>query len=122
MFAFERIPDAVRVALLHGGVGRPQLTRIAQAVLEQLGGAWPGDPREGVALATDCLLAAWEEQPLDLHLAAHLLALQEKFQCLPAAQAQFLRFCVRQPAPDGDAVEGLLRRSCPSDRRWRRAW
>jgi glycosyltransferase involved in cell wall biosynthesis len=120
MFAFERIPDAVRVALLHGGVGRPQLTRIAQAVLEQLGGAWPGDPREGVALATDCLLAAWEEQPLDLHLAAHLLALQEKFQCLPAAQAQFLRFCVRQPTPDGDAVEGLLRRSCPSDKAYKR--
>ncbi|NCC25773.1 MAG: glycosyltransferase family 2 protein [Deltaproteobacteria bacterium] len=87
-----KLPPTVRDALLVGSEGKIHLMGLAQACMQDLGGA--GQMRFRLDLAIDLLISAWAKDPLDGQLAGQLLELNEKWPFLNPDRAEMLRAVV----------------------------
>ncbi|MFP5222920.1 MAG: glycosyltransferase [Acidobacteriota bacterium] len=73
-FDWAVLPDNLRYGLLLGGVGKPHLTGLARAALNDTA---------TLGLGLDLLLAAWEAGPLDGALAGALVSMDGRARFLP---------------------------------------
>lgn len=105
-FCWKSLPHPVQYALLSSGVGKGHLLKVADLV-ERAGrdAASASVPSADALWVKDCLLAAWEADPLDVFTARRVLAAHEQEQFLAPEVAGLLRYCARQAPPDEATVQ-----------------
>jgi GT2 family glycosyltransferase len=105
-------PD-IQNTLLLGSVGKLHIVGLAEAALRNASQGPPEKASFFASLGLDLLLAAWEDDPLDGHLASQLLTLQSKLSGIPAHLHDILRYvdrAWRQPAQNAYYSRLLQRR------------
>lgn len=118
---WNSLTQGIQEKLLLGSVGKLHLLRLAENALRQISPKSPQQASFFAGLGLDLLVAAWEHDPLDGHLASQLLALQSKWPGVPDHLHGVLQFVARswrQPAQNTYYSRLLQRRDPDKLRRF----
>lgn len=110
---WEKLPDDFSKEFVLGSVGKLHLVSLAEKALSRASQAPPERSPRYANLGLDLLLAAWEEDLLDGHLASQLLTLQSKLPGVPPELTPVLQLVAqswRQPEQNAYYARILQRR------------